>query len=160
MAEALEAKVGEALRKHGWTLALGESCTGGLLGHRITNVPSSSDYFVGGYIAYAYEAKEQLLGVRHNTLYKHGAVSQETVLEMARGARQMFNTDVGIAVTGISGPGGGTPDKPIGLTWVAASTRDDEWSESHIWEGDRQSNKAESATAALALLLRVLEGDG
>ena len=159
MAEALEAKVGEALREHGWTLALGESCTGGLLGHSITNVAGSSDYFVGGYIAYAYEAKEQLLGVRHNTLFEYGAVSQETALEMARGARQMFNADVGISVTGISGPGGGTPDKPIGLTWVAVSTRDGEWAESHIWEGDRLSNKAESVTAALTLLLSVLEGD-
>jgi PncC family amidohydrolase len=159
MAEALEVQVGKALREQGWTLALGESCTGGLLGHRITNVPGSSEYFMGGYVAYAYKAKEILLGVQHNTLYECGAVSQETALEMARGARQMLNTDVGISITGLSGPGGEAPNKPIGLTWVAVSTRTGEWSERHVWEGDRYSNKEESVVAALTLLLKVLEGE-
>ncbi len=101
---------------------MAESCTGGLVGHRITDVPGSSTYFLGGVIAYAYEAKERLLDVRHATLYEHGAVSEQTALEMARGARRVLGADIGIAVTGIAGPGGGLPDKPVGTTWVAVST--------------------------------------
>ena len=157
MTEDLVVAIGQALRARGWTLALGESCTGGMLGHCITNVPGSSEYFLGGIVAYAYQSKEQLLGVRHDTLYKHGAVSQETALEMARGARHAFSADVGLSVTGIAGPGGGLPDKPVGLTWVAVSTRGGEWGEYHIWQGDRQANKADAVKSALTLLLRILE---
>ncbi len=157
MAEPLEIRVGQALLARGLTLALGESCTGGLVGHRLTQVPGSSAYFLGGVVAYAYEAKERLLGVRHQTLYDHGAVSRETALEMARGARAAFGADLGLSVTGIAGPGGGLPDKPVGLTWIAISARDGEWTEDHVWNGDRDANKRESAEAALALLQHVLE---
>jgi len=157
MTEALVVAIGKALRSRGWTLALGESCTGGLLGHCITNVPGSSEYFLGGIVAYAYQAKEQLLGVRHDTIYKHGAVSQETALEMARGARHAFSADVGLSATGIAGPGGGLPDKPVGLTGGAVSTRGGEGGERHIWQGDRQANKADAANAALTMLLRILK---
>ncbi len=157
MAEPLEIRVGRALQARGLTLALGESCTGGLVGHRLTQVPGSSAYFLGGVVAYAYEAKERLLGVRHQTLYDHGAVSRETALEMARGARAAFGADLGLSVTGIAGPGGGLPDKPVGLTWIAISARDGEWTEYHVWDGDRDANKRESAEAALALLQHVLE---
>lgn len=156
MTEPLEALVGQALRRQGLTLALAESCTGGLIGHRLTNVPGSSDYFLGGIVAYAYDAKERLLGVHHRTLYEHGAVSRETALEMARGARIALGADIGLSVTGIAGPTGGLPGKPVGLTWIALSTRDDERAESYVWQGDRESNKAESAEAALAFLLRAL----
>lgn len=158
-AEPLEVTVGQALRARGLTLALGESCTGGLVGHRLTQVPGSSTYFLGGVVAYAYEAKERLLNVRHDTLYHHGAVSRETALEMARGARQAFRADIGLSVTGIAGPDGGMPDKPVGLTWVAVSTREGEWAEEHLWDGDRAANKGASAEAALTLLLRVIEGN-
>jgi PncC family amidohydrolase len=153
----LEARVGIALKQRGWTLALAESCTGGRVGDRITDVPGSSDYFVGSIVAYSYDAKERLLGVRHDTLYTHGAVSGETALEMARGARHALGTDVALAVTGIAGPGGGLPGKPVGTTWIAVSGREGEAVESHRWEGDREVNKERSVEAALALLLRIME---
>jgi PncC family amidohydrolase len=158
MGEAIEMVLGQALRERGLTLAVAESCTGGLLGHRITDVPGSSEYFLGGVVAYAYEAKERLLGVEHNTLYEHGAVSRETALAMARGARSAFGADVGLSVTGIAGPGGGLPEKPVGLTWVAVSMREGEWAESYLFEGDRHANKAQSAESAMTLLLQTLEG--
>ncbi len=157
MDEPLEVVIGRLLRERRQTLAVAESCTGGLVGHRITNVPGSSEYFLGAIVAYSYEAKERLLGVRHQTLYEHGAVSRETVVEMARGARQAFRSDLGLAVTGIAGPGGGLPNKPVGLTWIALSTREGEWTERHVWEGDRLQNKADSVEASLGLLARVLE---
>ena len=115
MAEPLEVIVGQLLLQHKLTVALAESCTGGLVGHRITDVPGSSAYLLGGIVAYSYDAKELLLGVKHNTLYDHGAVSAETAVEMARGARRALGADIGISVTGIAGPGGGLPGKPVGL---------------------------------------------
>ena len=160
MADSLEMRVGQALRAQRLTLALAESCTGGLIGHRLTNVPGSSDYFLGGIVAYAYEAKERLLGVHHQTLYQHGAVSRETAIEMARGARLALGADIGLSVTGIAGPTGGLPDKPVGLTWIAISTRDEEHAKQHLWPGDRDENKALSAEAGLQMLLASLERDG
>lgn len=156
MDEALESRVGAALRARGWTVALAESCTGGLVGHRLTQVAGSSDYFLGGVVAYAYDAKERLLGVRHQTLYDHGAVSRETAIEMAHGARVAFGADLGLSVTGIAGPAGGMPDKPIGLTWIAVSTRTGDLAERYIGRGDRIANKDSAAEAALDLLLRVI----
>jgi PncC family amidohydrolase len=160
MPDSLEERVGSILRKRGWTLALAESCTGGKVGDRITDIPGSSDYFVGSIVAYSYEAKERLLGVRHDTLYTHGAVSGETALEMARGARHALGTDVAVAVTGIAGPGGGLPGKPIGTTWVAVSGRGGDAVESHVWSGDREANKIKSTDAALEALLRFVEKAG
>ena len=109
MSEPLEVVVGHMLAERKLTLALAESCTGGLIGHRITDVPGSSEYFVGGVVAYSYDAKEKLLGVHHDTLYDHGAVSAETAIEMARGARRALGADIGISATGIAGPGDGLP---------------------------------------------------
>jgi|LGVF01.1.fsa_nt_gb PncC family amidohydrolase len=157
MEEKIEVKVGRLLREKGLTLAVAESCTGGLVGHLLTNVPGSSEYFRGGVVAYAYGAKERLLGVRHKTLYEFGAVSEQTAREMARGARGALSTDIGLSVTGIAGPGGGMPDKPVGLTWAAVSARDGYWVERNVWDGDREGNKSASAVGALALLLKVLE---
>jgi PncC family amidohydrolase len=154
--ESLEARVGKALRAGGRTLAVAESCTGGLIGHRLTNIPGSSDYFLGDIVAYAYDAKERLLGVNHQTLYEHGAVSRETAIEMARGARQALGADIGLSVTGIAGPTGGLPGKPIGLTWIALSTRENDTAEEKVWQGDRESNKERSAQAALEMLLASL----
>jgi PncC family amidohydrolase len=155
--EPLEVKVGRLLRTRGLTLALAESCTGGLVGHRLTEVPGSSDYFVGGVMAYAYSAKERLLGVDHDTLYSLGAVSAEVARQMALGARAALGTDIGLSITGIAGPTGGTPEKPVGLTFVALSTAGEERCERHVWEGGRAFNKARSAEAALDLLQRYLE---
>lgn len=154
--EPVEVQVGNALRSLGWTLAVGESCTGGLIGHRLTQVPGASEYFLGSVVAYAYDAKERLLGVRHQTLYDHGAVSRETALEMAHGARLAFGADLGLAVTGIAGPSGGLPGKPVGLAWVAVSTRQRQIAEHAIWPGDRTAVKQQSSEAALRLVLRVL----
>lgn len=154
----LEEIVGQLLTERKLTLAVAESCTGGLIGHRLTNVAGSSDYFLGGVVAYAYDAKERVLGVSHNTLYDHGAVSEETAQEMARGARRTLGADVGIAVTGIAGPGGGMPGKPVGLTWIALSARDFDRAEHFVWDGDRLTNKEKSAEAALEMLKEYLEG--
>ena len=155
--EKLEVIVGQMLAERKLKLATAESCTGGLVGHRLTNVPGSSGYFEGGIIAYSYEAKERLLGVHHDTLYERGAVSAETALEMARGARKTLGTDIGIAVTGIAGPGGGLPGKPVGLVYIALSARTYERVEHFVWTSDREGNKVQSAQAALAMLKEFLE---
>ncbi len=154
--ERLESVVGRLLRTQGLTLSVAESCTGGLLGHRLTNVPGSSDYFVGGVVAYSYDAKERVLNVRHGTLYDYGAVSEQTALEMARGVRRLFLTDLGLSVTGIAGPGGGMPDKPVGLVYVALSARDREVCHRFVWDSDREGNKAHSAREALEMLVTYL----
>ncbi len=151
-----EEHIGILLRQRNWKLALAESCTGGLLGHRITNVPGSSDYFLGGIVAYAYEAKVHLLGVRWETLQRYGAVSRETVLEMARGACQRFGAEVAVSVSGIAGPGGGTPEKPVGMTWIGLVTPDFEYAQRFQFSGDREANKHQAAEAALRVLLEYL----
>jgi len=159
MAEQLEVRLGKRLTELGKTIAVAESCTGGLIGHRVTDAPGSSTYFLGGVIAYSYEAKERLLNVRHRTLYEFGAVSEKTAREMARGARRALGADIGLAVTGIAGPGGGLPDKPVGTTWVAVSSREGDWAHLHQWEGDRSQNKMYSVDAVLTLLLDVLDNE-
>jgi PncC family amidohydrolase len=147
----LEVTVGQWLLQHHLTLSTAESCTGGLIGHRLTNVPGSSDYFLGGVIAYANEIKKRVLGVSHQTLETHGAVSAETAIEMARGARRLLNTDMAISVTGIAGPGGGTFDKPVGLVYIALAAPDFERVERFVWNQDREEI-LESAEAALRLI--------
>jgi len=153
----LETEIGALLRARGLKLATAESCTGGLIADRITNVAGSSDYFVGGMVAYAYEAKVAVLGVSWDTLRAHGAVSRETVLEMARGACQALGADLALSVSGIAGPGGGMPGKPVGTTWIGLVTPQGEWARHFVWDGDRVHNKAYSAEAALALLLDYLK---
>lgn len=156
MDEPLEVVAGKLLRQQGLRLAVAESCTGGLVGHLITNVPGSSTYYMGSVTAYAYEAKVRLLGVRWETLEKYGAVSKETVLEMACGVRRALAADIGTAVSGIAGPGGGTPDKPVGLAWVGLSAAgvDEAWR--FNWEGDRLYVKEQSAHAVLQRLVDYL----
>ncbi len=157
---SLEENLGQLFTQRKLTLAVAESCTGGLIGHRLTNVPGSSTYFLGGVVAYAYDAKEHLLGVSHNTLYEFGAVSEPTARAMARGVRRVMGADVGVSVTGIAGPSGGMPGKPVGLTWIALSARDFERAESYVWDGDRIINKEKSAEAALAMVQEYLESLG
>jgi len=165
MAELLEEQVGKILRERKLKLTLAESCTGGLVGHRITNIPGSSDYYLGSITAYAYEAKERLLGVKHDTLIGFGAVSRETALEMAQGARMALAADfavnscLGVAITGIAGPGGGMPNKPVGLVWFGLSTPEGNHAWHFLWKGDRLQVKAQSADKALELLLDYLKGN-
>jgi len=152
----LEKQIGELLSERGWTLAVAESCTGGLLGHRITNVSGSSSYFRGGVISYSNEVKESILGVPEETLIEHGAVSKETAQAMAQGARRLLGTDVALSVTGVAGPTGGTTEKPVGLVYVGLAAEGADLWEKHIWQGDRAENKQQSAQAALELLLKYL----
>jgi len=158
MTETLEKSIGEQLRRRGWKLATAESCTGGLVGHRITNIPGSSDYFLGGVIAYAYEAKVALLGVSWDTLKAYGAVSREVVLEMAHGARRALGADLSISVSGIAGPGGGLPLKPVGTTWTGLVAPDGAWARLFCFPGDREQIKAAAAEAALQMLQDYLNG--
>ena len=154
--EQLSAAVGEQLRARRWKLAVAESCTGGLLGHLITEVAGSSDYFVGGVIVYSNEAKEELLAVPRETLEHHGAVSEPAARQMALGVRRLLGADVGLSVTGIAGPGGGSADKPVGLVYVALDADDGQECRRVVWDGDRHENKARSARAALGMLWEYL----
>ena len=158
MSETIETQIGNLLRQRSLKLAVAESCTGGLIGHRITNVPGSSDYFTGGVIAYAYEAKVKLLGVSWDTLKAYGAVSRETVLEMAIGARRSLEADVAVSVSGIAGPGGGLPNKPVGTIWIGLSAPQGQWARIYRFPGNREQNKAAASDAALAMLLEYLQG--
>jgi PncC family amidohydrolase len=160
MIENIEEKVGLELRKKGWRLAVAESCTGGLIGHRITNISGSSTYYLGSITAYAYRAKVRLLGVSWDTLEKHGAVSEETIREMALGIRHALTADVGLAVSGIAGPTGGTPTKPVGYTWIGLSTYQGIWTLQYTAGGNRAENKAETAQRALEFLYEFLTKDG
>jgi PncC family amidohydrolase len=154
---SLETQVGHLLQERGLKLVLAESCTGGLLGSRITDVPGSSEYFLGSVVAYAYEAKVNLLGVAWDTLNTKGAVSRETVLEMARGIRNRMQADIAISVSGIAGPGGGTPEKPVGTTWIGFVVDGEERAEVFYFSGDRESNKVLAVEAALQMLLHYLQ---
>ncbi len=153
----LEQQVGAMIRERGWKLATAESCTGGLLASRLTDVPGSSDYFVGGIVAYAYEAKVALLNVSWDTLHAYGAVSSETVLEMARGACKALGADIAVSISGIAGPGGGLPNKPVGTTWFGLVAPDGEWSYLRQFNGDRLQNKQQASEAALQLLSEYLQ---
>ncbi len=159
LGSSLESQIGVLLRQQGKKLAAAESCTGGLIANRITDIPGSSDYFLGGIVAYAYEAKVALLNVSWDTLHAFGAVSRETVLEMARGARRALSADLAVAVSGIAGPGGGLPNKPVGTTWLGLSASDGEWARVYCFTGDRLQNKTYSADAALQMVLEYLNGE-
>ena len=156
--EPLEMLIGSLLRKNNLKLGVAESCTGGLICDRITNIPGSSEYFMGGIVAYAYEAKVNLLGVSWVTLRAHGTVSRQVVLEMAIGARRVLETDLAVSVSGIAGPGGGMDEKPVGTTWVGLAASQGEWARGFAWRGNRLENKANSAEAALQLVMDYLNG--
>ena len=149
-------RIGDLCRSAGVTIALGESCTGGLVGHLVTEVPGASAYLRGGVVAYADAAKEAFLDVPSGTLSEHGAVSAQVALAMAAGARERFGADVGVAVTGISGPSGGSAQKPVGLTYVAVADASGSAVRRFVWQGDRSANKRASARATLDLLIERL----
>ena len=153
--EPLVIQVGEALRRLGWTIATAESCTGGLLSHWLTDVPGSSEYFLGGTIAYADSAKTEQLGVRQATLEKHGSVSAACAREQAQGARERYGATAAVAITCIAGPGGATATKPLGLTYIGAARGRDLIVERHRFTGDRQQVKQAAAEAGLKLILRL-----
>lgn len=157
-ATQLAAEIGSLLIDKGWTLGTAESCTGGLMGHVITDVSGSSAFFMGGIISYANEVKRSLLAVSEEMLAMHGAVSQAVAIQMAHGARQTLGVDVAVAATGVAGPLGGTPEKPVGTVYVAVSSSLGDICEHHVWDGDRATNKRLSAEAGLRLLLHQLQG--
>jgi nicotinamide-nucleotide amidase len=150
--ETLEENVGQLLRATDLKLAVAESCTGGLIGHRLTQVAGSADYFMEGAVTYSNSAKENRLGVPRELLNQHGAVSREVALAMAKGIRKSARTDIGLAVTGIAGPGGGSEDKPVGLTFIAVDDPNGTQCERFVFPQDRIRNKERAAQAALNLL--------
>ncbi|HEX5396720.1 MAG TPA: CinA family protein [Candidatus Limnocylindria bacterium] len=159
--EALAAaaeRLGRALRERHWRLATAESCTGGLVGHAITGISGSSDYYVGGVICYWDRAKEVELSVPHELLAEHGAVSAQVAAAMADGARKRFGVEIGVAVTGVAGPQGGSPDKPVGLVYVAAARRGHPpVVERQVWPFDRDGNKRASTLRVLEVALAEVE---
>jgi len=157
MEQSLESLLGQLLRARGLKLATAESCTGGLVADKITDVPGSSEYFLGGFVSYAYETKVASLGVTWDTLNQFGAVSREVVLEMARGARKALGADIAVSVSGIAGPGGGMPEKPVGTTWIGLVTPESESAQVFYWKGNRRENKERSADAALKMVIEYLE---
>jgi len=158
----VEELVLDLCRARGWTLATAESCTGGLVAARLTSVPGSSDVFVGSVIAYADGVKERELDVPHETLERNGAISRETAAAMAAGVRARLRADVGVSVTGVAGPGGGTAEKPVGLVYIHAATPEASRGIEFTYGQDRESIRRRATVAALHLLRRVLtqNGDG
>lgn len=152
-AGAVVPRLAKALSDRALTLATAESCTGGLIGHLLTNQPGSSRWFLGGVVAYADAAKTGLLGVSPKVLSARGAVSQETVLAMARGAQKAFGAACAVAVSGIAGPDGGTPEKPVGTVWMAFATPGEATAQTFRFTGGREEVKAKTAAAALGNLL-------
>lgn len=156
--DLLEEVVAQALLDGGITLALAESCTGGLISHRLTNISGSSGFLERGYVVYSNQAKVEDLGVQPATIQKYGAVSAETAKEMAEGARRKANTDLGLAVTGIAGPTGGSKDKPVGLVYICLASSGHTICEQHFWKGTRAQIKNRTALAALQLLWKTVSG--
>lgn len=154
--ETLEEVVGDKLKLNGYTLATAESCTGGLLAGRITEVPGSSDYFLEGAVTYSNEAKARQLGVPKDLIEAHGAVSEEVAKAMAEGVRRLAGSTFGIGITGIAGPGGGTEEKPVGLVYVALADDEETMIRKFIFPGDRQFIRQLSVNAALDLIRRRL----
>ncbi len=152
----LEQEVGNLLRQKGLTLGVVESATGGLISHLITNIPGSSDYYQGSITAYSNEVKIKVVGVKTNTINQYGAVSHQVAEEMAMGGRKALAVDICLADTGIAGPGGATPGKPVGLFYIGLSHQVGTYSQRHHFHGDREHNKRDVAEATLAWLKQYL----
>lgn len=152
----LAEQLGAALRAKGWRLAVAESCTGGGLAYACTAVPGSSDWFERGVVTYSNRAKEEMLGIRAALIAQHGAVSDEVVRAMAEGILIYSHADLAVGVTGIAGPGGGSPAKPVGTVWIACAGKGRETvSRRHQFAGDRAAVRAQSIVAALEMLIIV-----
>ena len=152
----LAQEVGNLLRQKGLTLGTVESATGGLISHLITNIPGSSDYYKGSVTAYSNEVKIKLVGVKEATINRYGAVSYQVAEEMAQGGRKILATDICLADTGIAGPSGATPEKPLGLFYVGLSHQAETYSQKHNFQGNREQNKLDAAEAALGWLKEYL----
>lgn len=161
MAE-LEAEIAQLIREYqaktGKSLTIGavESATGGRIADRITNVPGSSDYFKGSVVAYSNEVKIALLGVKKATIENYGAVSEQTALEMAQGGRKLLDVDICVSDTGIAGPSGDTPGKPVGLFYLGLAAEGESLSQKHVFQGNREKNKRDATEAALNMLKQYL----
>jgi nicotinamide-nucleotide amidase len=152
--ESIEVAIGKMLRQRNLTISMAESCTGGYLSHLITSVPGCSNYFLGSMVPYAYEIKMRQLGVKPEVLEKYGAVSEPTIIEMANIVRAKFNTDIGVATSGIAGPGGATPEKPVGMVWIAYSDKHQTVTKKLQISTDRAIN-IKMASAAVLNLIRL-----
>jgi nicotinamide-nucleotide amidase len=157
LTDKLEVLAGELLTQAGMTVSLAESCTGGLVGHLLTEVPGSSRYFLGGVVAYDDSVKTALLDVPPSLIRQYGAVSAECALQMARAVRGITGSDIGISVTGVAGPTGGTAAKPVGTVYVALTADGAEKVERFGWHDTRSGNKRHSAEAALRMLVGFLQ---
>ncbi len=155
----LERMLGDLLTRRGLTIAVAESCTGGLISHRITDVPGASRYFLLGAVAYSNECKVGQLGVDRALLEQVGAVSRDVAMAMACGIKDVARSDIGIGVTGLAGPEGGTSDKPVGLVFIAAVSNTRQKVERHVFGGTRDAVKQQASNAALTLVLEVARGD-
>ena len=153
---SLEQEIGDLLRQRGMTLGAVESATGGLISHRITNVPGSSDYYKGSVTAYSNEAKSGVVGVKRETIERYGAVSAQVAEEMAEGGRKLLAVDICISDTGIAGPGGATEGKTVGLFYLGLAHREKTYSRRHNFAGSRERNKQDAAEAALKWLKEYL----
>ncbi|GAJ18323.1 unnamed protein product, partial [marine sediment metagenome] len=156
--KTMEAVVGELLKDRKLTLSVAESCTGGLIGHRLTSVPGSSFYFERGAVVYSNRSKVEMLGVKQQTIDSYGAVSDQTVREMAEGIKKVAKTDMGLAVTGIAGPEGGTEYKPVGTAFVGLSVEGEIFSDEYRFSGDREKVKLHTSEMALDWVRRYLNG--
>ena len=152
----LEQELGKISRSKGVTVSLAESCTGGLASNLITNVPGSSEYFLGAVVCYSDRSKIELLGVKEGTIAYQGAVSEQCALEMATGVRGRFHSSIGVSVTGIAGPGGERPGKPVGLVYFAIDDGDNIWIERMQIQGDRAMVKRSAADHLIEMIIKAL----
>ena len=157
---SLAGEIVDLLRRKGLTLGLVESATGGLISHLITNVPGSSDVYTGSVTSYSNDTKARIVGVSADSIEQYGAVSPQVAGEMAQGGRRVLNVDICVADTGIAGPGGATPEKPVGLFYIGLSHRGGTFNRKHVFSGDREANKRAAAETALTWLKEYLESLG
>ncbi len=148
----------EMLLEKGTTVSVAESCTGGLIGYILTERPGSSGFFIGSAVTYSNDSKEKVLGVSHETLVKHGAVSPETSVEMVRGARELFESDYAVSVTGIAGPDGATDNKPVGLVYISVTDGNRTLTKEEHFKGDREHIRRSTAEKAISMLLEMAKG--
>ena len=155
--KSMESQVGKQLNSRGLTISCAESCTGGLLSARLTAVPGSSAYVIGGIVSYCNKVKEQQLGVSRHDLETVGAVSETVARQMAEGVARQLNTDIGVGITGIAGPGGATQDKPLGLVYISVSGPQGTATTRNVFTGDRQQVRWQSTEKALSMVLEQLQ---